>query len=795
VQIDGNLQQPSDLTISHNIHNFIRIVMPNKCFTLLILLFLPTLMPAQSQTPFSNDSSAAYLRTISVDIGARPIGSPNERRAMDFALSKFREFGLQEAYLMPMREYPGSMGGAPTNTQSGIAVGVLRGKTDRIIVLGAHLDSADPDVPGANDDGSGAAVILELARVLAQRKNESTIVFTLFGGEEAGLQGSKYFVEHYPDLSRVALMLQVDMANGTPLLFPTLDAAGISSPEWLVRASYEEFKNLGLHGLHFPTDFFVFMGAMPGGGVGSDHEPFLKKGIPAIDFTSDARDPIHTPQDNYENFKIDGLKRSGDLIYRLVERYDAGVPEGKHDTYFLYQAGSYPFFIPLWALWIFVVVSLVISVIALINVRRRRTPAEGTPPSKIPGLKLFLLMLIIQTCLWLSENIVALIKGVRYPWMSDINGYYLLGFLGACVGIWLSLQLSPRLHLRRDAYSYYLRCWILLLIFVILTVLSSVKVALYPAAALFFLGLAMIVRQPVLKMLFWLLSPHFMFRLLFSETFDFLARFLHSLPEITPVINSAVGAVFVLLFSLWSFPFLLGFAALHFDTPKDLFWLSTLRNRITGIVVIVLFAITAVLLSTENSYTNEWKPAIRIEEDFSLDSASATITARSTEYLKGAKFRFDGRDTTISGSPTVVELGRLRQVPPEPWVRIDRMVQTAKQGNHLTVDLSIHVKTIHRPIQLSLSYSAVKGTLSDVASPYAFGTVGNSIMMQWGSFPDTSLTIPLTFSITTTDSTSLREHLEASFVEQPVKVDVETKLPTSVTRRSNFKHDAVVKLQ
>ena len=244
-----------------------------------LFLFFACLAPSwgQSQTPFSTDSATAYLRTIAVDIGARPMGSPNERQAMEFALGKFRAFGLTETYLMPITEYPGFMGGGPTNTRSGVAVGVLRGTTSRIIVLGAHIDSADPDIPGANDDGSGSAVILELARVLSQRKNESTIVFALFGGEEAGLQGSKYFVKHFPDLDRVALMLQVDMANGSALLFPTLDASGRSAPEWLVRASYEEFKKLGYTGLHFPTDFFVFMGSMPGGGVGSDHEPFLEK--------------------------------------------------------------------------------------------------------------------------------------------------------------------------------------------------------------------------------------------------------------------------------------------------------------------------------------------------------------------------------------------------------------------------------------------------------------------------------------------------------------------------------------
>ena len=769
--------------------------MTRKLIALVLLCASISIAPGQTQTPFSMDSAAAYLHTISVDIGSRPMGSPNERKAMEFALAKFRQFGLNDAYLMPITEYPGFMGGTPTNTKSGVVVGVLRGATDRIIVLGAHMDSADPDVPGANDDGSGSAVIMELARVLSQRKNESTIVFALFGGEEAGLQGSRYFVEHFPDLHRVALMLQVDMANGSPLLFPTLDAGKRSAPEWLVRASYEEFSKLGHKGLHFPTDFFVFMGSMPGGGVGSDHEPFLEKNIPAIDFTSDARDPIHTPQDNFGNFKVSGLKRSGDLIYKLVERYDGGVPEERTAEYFLYQAGSYPFFVPIWTLWSFIFISLGVSIAALILVRKRREVYGGTARPKIPGLKLFLLMLIIQICVWLSENVVALIKGVRYPWMTDINGYYLLAFFGACIGIWLSLRLAPRLRLRHDPYAYYLRAFVFLVLFVALASISSAKLALYPATALFLLGLAMIVRQPILKLLFWLLSPHFMFRLLFTEAFDFLARFMHAQPEITPLINSVVVLSFILFFSIWSFPFLLGFAAVYFDSAKDLLWLKVLKQRTSGIVAVGLFVVTVAVLAQESSYSNEWKPSIRIEENFNLDSARGSLAVRSPEYLGGTRIRFAGLDTTIAGKSTEVSFERSLPLPTEPWIQVGRTMQMTRKDSIVTVDLVLHLNMKHRPYKLKVGYSAIGGKLVNASSPLATGVTEGSISLQWASFPDSSLTIPLSFSLAARDSMSVREHLEASFIEAPDSVHVEAGQPSSLIRRSYFVREGVVKVQ
>jgi hypothetical protein len=754
-----------------------------------------SLSSAQSQTPFSTDSATSYLRTIAVDIGARPMGSPNEHRAMEFALAKFREFGLSETFIMPIREYPGYRSGTPTNTRSGVAVGILRGATSRIIVLGAHIDSASPDVPGANDDGSGSAVVIELARVLSQRKNQSTIVFALFGGEEAGLQGSRYFIEHFPDTSRIVLMLQTDMANGSQLLLPLLDVGNISSPEWLVRASYEESSKLGYTALHFPTDFFVFMGALPGGGVGSDHQPFLERNIPAIDFTSDARDPIHTPQDNFENFKVSGLKRSGDLIYKLVERFDGGVPETKVDKYFLYEVAAYPFFVPMVGLRIFIVLTLIAATVALIAVRRRRETYQGTDRPKIPGLKLFLLMLIIQICIWLSENVVSLIKGVRFPWMADINSYYVLGLFGAGIGIWISLQLSEKLRLRHDPYSYYLRAFVFLVVFVVLCTFLSLKLALYPATALLLLALAMLIRQPILKLLFWLLSPHFMFRLMFSEAFDFLARIGHSQPDITPTINAAVQIGYVLFFSFWAFPFLLGFAAIYYDAHNDLSLLQRFRQKTAGIIVVLLFVATVVFLSSRDSYSKEWQPSIVVEENFNLDSTRGTLVVQSSEYLKNTRLVFCGRDTTLRGSTTEAEFNQSLPLPAQPWIEIERNIKTSRKDSTRSVELLLQLKMKYRPYRLSVTLSTARGKFSNVSAPFAFSSTDRSIALQWAAFPDSSLSIPVSFAVTASDSLSLTERVEATFIELLQPVSVESNRPTSIIRRSTIAKQTVRKLE
>ncbi|MBI3787921.1 MAG: hypothetical protein HY276_06650, partial [Ignavibacteriales bacterium] len=82
---------------------------------LVLVLSLYVVTSAQAQTPFSSDSAQAYLKTIAVDIGPRPMGSRNERRVIELALQKFKEFGLHDAYWMPMNETGGTPGSPPKN--------------------------------------------------------------------------------------------------------------------------------------------------------------------------------------------------------------------------------------------------------------------------------------------------------------------------------------------------------------------------------------------------------------------------------------------------------------------------------------------------------------------------------------------------------------------------------------------------------------------------------------------------------------------------------------------------------
>lgn len=98
--------------------------------------------------------------------------------------------------------------------------GFVKGEVDTMIVFTAHYDHlgtmGDSVVfYGAHDNGSGVAALLDIARLTVHEKPHYTHVFCFFSGEEAGLKGSKFFVEHpLIDLSKVRLLINIDMFCG-----------------------------------------------------------------------------------------------------------------------------------------------------------------------------------------------------------------------------------------------------------------------------------------------------------------------------------------------------------------------------------------------------------------------------------------------------------------------------------------------------------------------------------------------------------------------------------------------------
>lgn len=736
-------------------------------------MLFSTTIAASTEGEFSGDSALVTLRTLSVDIGPRPMGSPAEHEAMMFAVDRLRQSGCQEAYIMPMAAADG------VNTRSGVAIGVSRGRKDRIIIIGGHIDSAGPDIPGANDDGSGVACVLELARVLCKEPHQSTIMFCCWGGEERGLEGSKHFVEHFDRLDSVDLMLQIDMADGASILEIDPDYAETSAPRWLVEAAYQVFYDeLHLSGLVYPVASST-LNAATGGSTGSDHDPFLEKGIPAIDFTSDVDYPIHTPQDNLENFQPSGLKRSGDLVLHLVRKFDSGIPSRATERYMLLQMGTLPLFFPQWVLWMFIAVSLILGALSIAVLKKRRAPFEEVPRVRWSVLKLLISTIIIQTFIWSSETVLGFIKGYRFAWVNNFKGFAVLGLLCGLVGLWLVLKSLRRFRLNADAFVFGWRAMTVFAIFTALAALRGPELAAFFGLAVMLMSFAFIVRLPGVRVLFWTLSGLVLLRLVFFEELGLIQRSMaankiHSLAGL-----ASYHATYVVLFTLLSLPFVLGFAAIYRASGRDVLWLKKYRSGVGLIVVAACAICLSVYLLLQPVYNARWYNNVVVEQRFDFGADSSKIEFKSSEYLEGTIMRsgnwqmmFTGRTNYNRFTPRESSVVR--------WASLERRVDTTEgKGDSVVVFRNVRLHSRLRPYTFTISYrSTLPFTVvsqSTHGGNLRLGRESDKLkVFSWYCFPDTNLDVPITFGLVkdqrvvekvevTYDSLAYDLHLERKF--------------------------------
>jgi len=184
--------------------------------------------------------------------------------------------------------------------------GYLPGQTDEYVVIGAHYDhlglgeqfALDPDAigtvhPGADDNASGTAGVIELARWFSsQPRQRRGILFLTFAGEELGLLGSSYYVTHpdYP-LAKAVAMINMDMIGRVRNARVYIGGAGTGST---LRALLDRVTPK--YGLHLDYSDTSGYGA-------SDHASFNAKDVPVLFFFSGLHGDYHKASDTWD--KID----------------------------------------------------------------------------------------------------------------------------------------------------------------------------------------------------------------------------------------------------------------------------------------------------------------------------------------------------------------------------------------------------------------------------------------------------------------------------------------------------------
>lgn len=223
------------------------------------------------------------------------------------------------------------------------------------IVVGAHYDSRTWDLndasgyaPGADDNGSGVSATLELARILSQRPQRSSVVFVLFCAEEVGRQGSRAFVRDYIQANNIEIIGMINLdtigsynapdgsINEADIrLFSDDDNTNQSAPRHLARTIRFISENQGL-GLNIDIK-----AAGDREGRYGDHDSFTEVGYPAVRFIEALEDtPNREGADTVEHVEPAYLVKTTRTVLAIIVALSEG-PRPPRDILFR-EAGATP---------------------------------------------------------------------------------------------------------------------------------------------------------------------------------------------------------------------------------------------------------------------------------------------------------------------------------------------------------------------------------------------------------------------------------------------------------------------
>nr|WP_233171824.1 M20/M25/M40 family metallo-hydrolase [Dyella sp. ASV21] len=250
----------------------------------------------------------------------------------------------------PSQTFTGKRMPQPTEVMDVVAIKRGKGDPKRVIVMTGHLDSrvtdvmnATSDAPGANDDASGVAALMEAARILSKQDNDATLVFAALSGEEQGLYGGKVLADYATaqgwqvqadlnndivgnsrgqngvrDNTTVRIFSEGTKTNETPeqAKYRAYHGGEVDSPSRNIARYMERIANAYLPDLRvrmvYRTDRYS---------RGGDQVPFLEAGYPAVRVSEGHEDYTHQHQDlRTENGTV-----YGDTIDGVDFRYLARV--------------------------------------------------------------------------------------------------------------------------------------------------------------------------------------------------------------------------------------------------------------------------------------------------------------------------------------------------------------------------------------------------------------------------------------------------------------------------------------
>jgi len=268
--------------------------------------------PPDKTGGFDGQRAFAHVAKL-VAMGPRQSGTPGIVPAQEYILYELKSYGCAVASDDFHADTPaGSL--AMKNI-----VAKISGEQSQIILLATHYDTKRlANFVGADDGGSSTGVMLELARLLCGKRGRDTVWIAFFDGEEAvgewsdvdSVYGSRQMAARLAqsgDLKRIKAMLLADIVGSHGLRF-WREAV---STKWLTDLVWGVAGRLGYGTIFLPQER----------SFDDDHDPFLKRGVPAVDVIRCCNDELpywHTPQDTLDKISARSLAIVGHVFLESV---------------------------------------------------------------------------------------------------------------------------------------------------------------------------------------------------------------------------------------------------------------------------------------------------------------------------------------------------------------------------------------------------------------------------------------------------------------------------------------------
>jgi Zn-dependent M28 family amino/carboxypeptidase len=290
----------------------------------LFLFLLILAQPAFAQYSFNAEKLIADLKYLSSDeLEGRKTGTPGIAKARDFIIRELKENSI-EAYVPEYsQQFSFTQNFGMVENVKGINIlAVIPGKSTEAIVLSAHYDHVGINnkeiYNGADDNASGTAAVLAIAKAISKSKPNLTIIIAFFDAEEKGLKGSAHFINSF-DLEKQKIVANVNLdmvARGQNNRL--IASGGFHYPQ--IKAILEKVKTP--QGLTLDFGYDDPMLKRNDWTSQSDQYNFHLKKIPFVYFGVEDHPDYHKPTDDFEKINQDFYKNSVETILQCVKALD-----------------------------------------------------------------------------------------------------------------------------------------------------------------------------------------------------------------------------------------------------------------------------------------------------------------------------------------------------------------------------------------------------------------------------------------------------------------------------------------